>query len=228
MQNVRNVMGPEDLMSDLQQLYPAQLGTPAAVAASLCSLAQAGQRRAGATDPARPAAEESAVYAGMGGSACSFKRSRDIYNMYGGPVPSLPKPPQLMPLDRRSCAVVAAPLPKPPRSGAADGLRERRGSCQEPHRLPKPPAYDAAMSSRFNVYGKGGKTIAPLLSPRGRATLAPLLSPRGRATLAPLLSPRGRATLAPLISPRGRATLVLAERKSANSGTWSKNQKSKS
>jgi hypothetical protein len=213
MQNVRNVMGPEDLMSDLQQLYPAQLGTPAAVAASLGRLAQAGQRRAGATDPARPAAEESAVYAGMGGSgACSFKRSRDIYNMYGGPVPSLPKPPQLMPLDRRSCAGISAPLPKPPRSGAADGLR----SCQEPPRLPKPPAYDAAMSSRFNVYGKGGKTLAPLLSPRGRATLAPLLSPRGRATLAPLLS------------PRGRATLVLAERKSANSGTWSKNKKSKS
>jgi hypothetical protein len=209
-------------MSDLQQLYPAQLGTPAAVAASLGRLAQAGQRRA--TDPARPAAEESAVYAGMGGSACSFKRSRDIYHMYGGPsVPSLPKPPQLIPLDRRSCAVVAAPLPKPPRSGAADGLRERRGSCQEPPRLPKPPAYDAAMSSRFNVYGKGGKTLAPLHSPRGRATLAPLLSPRGRATLAPLLSPRGRATLAPLPSPRGRATLVLAERKSANSGTGSKN-----
>jgi hypothetical protein len=215
-------------MSDLQQLYPAQLGTPAAVAASLGRLAQAGQRRAGATDPARPAAEESAVYAGMGGSgACSFKRSRDIYNMYGGPVPSLPKPPQLMPLDRHSCAVVAAPLPKPPRSGAADGLRELRGSCQEPPRLPKPPAYDAAMSSRFNVYGKGEKTLAPLLSPRGRATLAPLFSPRGRATLAPLLSPRGRATLAPLLSPRGRATLVLAERKSANSGIWSKNKKSK-
>jgi hypothetical protein len=206
MQNVRNVMGPEDLMSDLQQLYPAQLGTPAAVAASLGRLAQAGQRRAGATDSARPATEESAVYAGTGGSgACSFKRSRDIYNMYGGPsVPSLPKPPQLMPLDRRSCAVVSAPLPKPPRSGAADGLRERRGSCQEPPRLPKPPAYDAAMSSRFNVYGKGEKTLAPLLSPRGRATLAPMLS------------------------PRGRATLVLAERKSANSGTGSKNQKCKS
>jgi hypothetical protein len=215
MQNVRNVMGPEDLMSDLQQLYPEQLGTPAAVAASLGRLAQAGQKRA--TDPARPAAEESAVYAGMGGSgACSFKRSRDIYNMYGGPVPSLPKPPQIMPLNRRSCAVVAAPLPKPPRSGASDGLKDRRGSFQEQPRLPKPPAYDAAMSSRFNVYNKSKETLAPLLSPRGRATLAPLLSPRGRATLAPLLS------------PRGRATLVLAERKSANSGTGSKNQKSKS
>ena len=152
MKNVRSLMGIRDLMADLRQLLPAQLGTPPLVAAGLARLVHNTVQSSKST---RAMTTTTELYASMGPG--SFQRSRDIYSLYGGPSlqQQLPKPPP-------TYAGARAPLPKPPRTGLT-GRRNRSIEPLPPPRLPQPPTY--ATASRHMDANRPPRCLPPLRQP---------------------------------------------------------------
>jgi hypothetical protein len=170
MRNVRSLMSIRDLMADVQQLLSTQYGRPSAVAAELARLAQTVQGRSKSTLDSR-AGGTMEIYACM--EKGGFQRSRDIYSIYGGPLPKppsiylgvdqLPKPPKPPRLANaaarrnRSIDLPPAPsqlLPQPPPTYAAASryIYSRR-------RMPSPPP-PLILSERLNTTATGGMNFA--------------------------------------------------------------------
>jgi hypothetical protein len=162
MRNVRSLMSIRDLLADVRQLLSAQHGKPLAVAAELARLAQTVQDRSKSTFD-KKAGGIMDIYACM--EKGGFQRSRDIYSIYGGP---LPKPPSIY------LGIDQLPKPpKPPRLSAAVARRNRSIDLPPPTSLllaQPPPSY--ATSAR-PIYGRRRMPSPPpliMLSERRNTT----------------------------------------------------------